>query len=398
MLFLAETFFVAVLSISASWSCVLYYQQAHADLGFLKKTSTIVHIGLRRGYGELSMNTLAPKAFRESNRLILNSLITAVTRINPQAGIGIGPGPGEKDASFPGIARLRKSGMQVCSTYISPGWLQAAQTTVLAGQGFSSRTPDSRAVLIDTVITRHFFATPASAIGRWLDIQTPLGDWQRVRIKAVLHPIKLGGAGKPGCPMVYFNLRNHGYGAILSGYGNLFIFPKIKTTLQPTLKAILDRALLRVTPMLQIKGFSNSDTLINDLYAPQLHLATILFSVAAFTWLVALFGLVVMLRLHHNLQRRLLAIRSALGAGPGRLYREVVLGVLALAGAGIGLALLATPWLATQFAFLSGAQVSPFGVATWIALAVLLLAVFMVAHFPARRAARAEPAESLHEL
>jgi type IV secretory pathway TrbD component len=52
----------------------------------------------------------------------------------------------------------------------------------------------------------------------------------------------------------------------------------------------------------------------------------------------------------------------------------------------------------TAFALLSGAQVSPFGLVTRIALAVLLLAVFLVAHFPARRAARAEPAESQHEL
>jgi len=60
----------------------------------------------------------------------------------------------------------------------------------------------------------------------------------------------------------------------------------------------------------------------------------------------------------------------------------------------IGLSLLATPWLAQQYALLSGAQVAPFGAATWIALAVLLLAVFLVAHFPARRARRAsgEPA------
>ncbi|WP_297926604.1 hypothetical protein [Metallibacterium sp.] len=57
-------------------------------------------------------------------------------------------------------------------------------------------------------------------------------------------------------------------------------------------------------------------------------------------------------------------------------------------------------WAASRLAqrFLSGAQVAPFGWATWIALAVLLLAVFLVAYFPARRAARAEPAESLHEL
>jgi len=44
------------------------------------------------------------------------------------------------------------------------------------------------------------------------------------------------------------------------------------------------------------------------------------------------------------------------------------------------------PWLAQQFAFLSGAQVAPFGAATWIMLSVLLLAVLLVAHVPARRA------------
>ena len=61
-------------------------------------------------------------------------------------------------------------------------------------------------------------------------------------------------------------------------------------------------------------------------------------------------------------------------------------------------AALATPWLATQYTLLAGAQVAAFGWATWLALTVLLLAVFLVAHFPARRAARAEPAASLHEL
>ena len=65
---------------------------------------------------------------------------------------------------------------------------------------------------------------------------------------------------------------------------------------------------------------------------------------------------------------------------------------------GARLLLFALPWLAQQYALLSGAQVAPYGAATWIALAVLLLAVFMVAHYPARRAARAEPAQSLHEL
>ncbi len=137
---------------------------------------------------------------------------------------------------------------------------------------------------------------------------------------------------------------------------------------------------------------------LSRLNRPQRILATIFGVVAGFALLIALVGLLVFLRLFLALRKRVDAIRQALGASPRRLYTGVVVGTVLLGGAGAVLALLFTPWLAQQFALLSGAQVAPFGAATWIALAVLLLAVFLVAHFPARRAARAEPAESLHEL
>ena len=396
--FLIEIFFVSALSIAASWSGLSYYRFTHSDIGFLKRPSTIVHVGLRKGYGALSMSTLPPDVNNDSNRIILDAIDNAVAPVDSLAQTGIGPAPGERDASFPGIARNRASEMQVCLNYISPGWIEAAQVSVLAGQSFSRRNPDPKSVVIDSVIARHFFKSTASAIGHWLDIQTLAGGLERFEIKGVLHPVKLGGAAKQGCPTAYLNLRDHGDGAVLSGYGNLLIYPKIEPALRPTLIRAIDRALLRVTPMLQVNGFSDTDILINKLYAPQRRLATILFSVATFTWLVALIALAVMLRLHYDLQKRMAAIRSALGAGPRRLYGEVLGGTLALALAGIALSLLAAPWLAQQFAFLSGAQVAPFGAATWIALGVLLLAVFLVAHFPARRAAHAEPAESLHEL
>ncbi len=119
---------------------------------------------------------------------------------------------------------------------------------------------------------------------------------------------------------------------------------------------------------------------------------------AGFGLLVALTGLVVFLRLFLAMRKWADAIRQALGASPRRQYRGVLLGTLALGVGGAVPALLFTPWLAQQFALLSRAQVSPFGWPTWVALAVLLLAVALVAHFPARRAARAEPVESLHEL
>ena len=119
---------------------------------------------------------------------------------------------------------------------------------------------------------------------------------------------------------------------------------------------------------------------------------------ALFAWAIALIGILALLRLSLAQRKRLLAIRSALGERPTHVYRDVVLTTLLLAGLGMGILLFFLPWLATQYALLAHAEVPPFGVVTWIALAVLLLAVFLVAHFPARRAARAEPATSLHEL
>ena len=94
----------------------------------------------------------------------------------------------------------------------------------------------------------------------------------------------------------------------------------------------------------------------------QIEQARVFALIALFAWAIALSGVAAHLRLFLAMRKRLSAIRSALGAGPLRLYREVVLGTLALAAAGV------------------------------------LLAVFAVVHVPARRAARAEPAESLHEL
>jgi ABC-type antimicrobial peptide transport system permease subunit len=130
----------------------------------------------------------------------------------------------------------------------------------------------------------------------------------------------------------------------------------------------------------------------------QIDQARILGAIALFAWAVALSGVFVQLRLFLAMRRHLAAIYAALGAGPCHLYGSVMATALAMSLTGIILSLLFIPWVARQFAFLSGATVSPYAASTWIALVLLLLAVGAVVHGPARRAACADPAESLHEL
>jgi putative ABC transport system permease protein len=90
-----------------------------------------------------------------------------------------------------------------------------------------------------------------------------------------------------------------------------------------------------------------------------------------------------------------IGIRLALGATPARLYREVVGQALRLVGVGIvagaALSLLAGPALTTFLAGLSPADPVAFGGAT----ITLLLVAAVASAWPARRAARVDPAVSL---
>jgi hypothetical protein len=393
---LLETFFVAALSVMAAWALVLYTGMLQANLGLLRRPATVVRIGLRHGYGALSGESPSG-GLAMSNRLIVHAIERAVADFAPMAKVGFGPAPAAHVGEFPGSVFRHGVHMQICEQYVSAGWLAAAQTQILAGRGFSTEQPDPAAVLVDATIARRLFGSPAAAVGQYLDI-TSLSNLQSRRIIGVLQTVRLTGANRSYCPLVFNDIRMHGPGMVASGGGDLVITPNVPRARWLALTTTVNRALARTTPMLQVKQIEDSGSMIAALYGAQRHLARILFAIAIFTWLMALLGLAVMLRLQHDLQKRVQAIRCALGAGPRLLYGEVLGWALALALAGAALALLFTPWLAQQFALLSGAQVAPFGLATWIALAVLLLAVFLVAHFPARRAARAEPAESLHEL
>jgi len=397
--FFAASFFVGVLSVLAAWAVVLYVGMMRANLGVFDQPSTVVHIDRKRGYGAMSAFSASAAASSNSNRLLVQIIERATRVFAPDDNVGFGPVPGAMhnrgirgDVSWHGVK------VQVCDQYVSAGWLAAAQAHVLAGRGFVAGRSEGSAALVDADIARRLYGSPLSAVGHTLD-STGLSNLQHTRrIIGVLRTVRLTGASRSSCPGVFMDINTHAPGMVESGGGNLIITPAVPHVRWHTLADTVNSALARATPMLQVGQIHDSGMLIAALYGAQRRLASILFAVAAFTWLAALSGLVVMLRLQHDLQRRLLAIRSALGAGPRHLYAEVLLGTLALAMAGMLLVLLAAPLLAQQFALLSGAPVAPYGAATWLALLVLLLAVFLVAHFPARRVAHTEPAESLHEL
>ena len=385
----AEVLLAALLSVASAWSIAQAWHSTHADLGFLDRPVTVVATEMAGAMVDVSYADAA------ANRLALRRVESAARAVAPGAPVGVGPGIVRGDSTvFPAPVMAGKRITSACIVGVAGDWLQASGARILAGRALDANKVDGQAVLIDAQVARALFGSPQAAIGRGLMLQ---GDKIPHRVVGVVVPLALHGVDQPACPLVINDLRANAW-EVLGNLGTLVVGQALDSAGRARLKAQLTAAFRQVGFKLKVTSVRTTDQERTWLAQQQIHQAHVFVVIALFAWAVALSGILAQLRLFLAMRKRLTAIRSALGAGPLRLYREVVLGTLALAAAGVLLALLATPWLAAQFAFLSGAQVAAFGAATWIALGVLLLAVFAVVHFPARRAAHAEPAESLHEL
>ena len=391
----AEVLLAAVMSCAAAWALHYAWQQRHADLGMLHAPASVVTITRKPRNGpDIVSITMNQSTAENAQGLLLRALRAALVSVLPGHELALGPLPSNEQMTEPDSYTAGHRATSALGVSASPQWLHVASASLLAGSDFSDRQRDPKAVLIDARTARALFGSVRAAVGQTLQSSMPTST---LRVIGVVAPLYLQGPGHDAVQVVIDDART-GYSFFPMIGGSLLIRPRIGTAQQARVRAALDATLQRQAPTLQVTRIESSQQLLARLTRPQTRQAQVFLAIALFAWAIALSGVAAHLRLYLAMRRRLAAIRSALGAGPRRLYGEVLGGTLALALAGIVLSLLVAPWLAQQFALLSGAQVAPFGVATWIALAVLLLAVFLVAHFPARRAARAEPAQSLHEL
>ena len=390
---LAEVLLAAVMSCAAGWALRFAWQQRHADLGLLRAPATIVTITRKPSDAHgMVVITGSKKGGVSAQVLLLDALRTALRGIAPDARLAAGPLPDSMYVGAPDSVTAGTHATSAIPESATPGWLYAASVPLLAGRNFDARKPEPNAVLIDAVTARALFGGVRAAVGGAV---SQYG--QASRVIGVTASMYLQGPGHDAVQVLIDDMRVGQSFFQLIG-GQVLIRPAVTGIRARQLRTAFDAVLQRQAPTLQVSAIESSGRLLAHLTRAQTRQAQVFVLIALFAWAIALSGVATHLRLYLAMRRRLAAIRSALGAGPRRLYGEVLGGTLLLAGTGIVLSLLAAPWLAQQFALLSGAQVAPYGAVTWIALVVLLLAVFAVVHFPAHRAARAEPAESLHEL
>ena len=394
----------ALLAVLASWGAQYAWRMAHEHLGMLQgQRLTVLSMEINKAY--ISAHPHAISRF-VSNAVLTADLQHAVAGIEPTAETGFGPvvgmlyrhGAGDFRRGS-GKLEAAHAGIMTQAFAVSASWLPVGGVRLLAGRAFNPGKPDAREILIDAKTAQTLFGGVQTAVGRLVYWRV---FWSRepitFRVQGVIAPLHLNGPGRAPVPSVIEQLKGSGRFFMAGNDGAFLIRPAIPEPRYSALQDAVQRVFAKDAPFLEVSSIRSSTQLLDMFDRSQRILATVFGAVAGFGLLIALTGLLVFLRLFLALRKRVDAIRQALGASPRRQYTGVLLGTLALAGAGALLALLFTPWLAQQFALLSGAQGTAYGAATWIALAVLLLAVFLVAHFPARRAARAEPAESLHEL
>ncbi len=380
----------ALMSVLAAWAIGYAWRSTHQRIGFLDRPATIVQVTPNGDIDVLLAHTNP-----EKNRLLLQQVLRLLVGGQALTPAGIGPAIQPNSGfDFPKTVSVGARSASVCNEEVTPGWLQAGGVRIIAGQGFATAHAQPDTVLLDARLAASLFGSAQAAVGR--NVTEP-GNKKPRRVIGVVAPVYLHGTRRDGCPVLFADLRDNNFG-LLGDPHSLIVGARLDGGQRAALRQRLAAIFAREHMGLAIRSIRGTTQTRDWLAAQQITESRVFTAIALFAWGIALSGIFALLRLYLAQRRRLLAIESALGSTPSRTYLSVVLGTLAVAGIGAIIALLLVPWLATQYMLLSGAQVAPFGPATWIALVVLLLAVFAVAHFPARRAARAEPAESLHEL
>ncbi|WP_298153465.1 MULTISPECIES: ABC transporter permease [Metallibacterium] len=380
----------ALMSALAAWAIGYAWRSTHQDIGFLDRPATIVQVTPNGDIDALLVHMDPAK-----NRLQLQQALRLLAGVQALTPAGIGPAIQPNSGfDFPKTISAGTRSVSVCNEEVTPGWLQVSGVSIIAGQDFATAHAQPDTVLLDTRLAASLFGSAQAAVGRNV---TDSGELKPQRVIGVVAPVYLHGTRRDGCPVLFADMRDNNFG-LLGDPHSLIVGARLDGGQRAALRQRLTAFIAREHMGLAIRSIRGTTQTRDWLAAQQIAQSRVFTAIALFAWGIALSGIFALLRLYLAQRRRLLAIESALGATPSRTYLSVVLGTLAVAGIGAIIALLLVPWLATQYALLSGAQVVPYGAATWLALAVLLLAVFMVAHFPARRAARAEPAESLHEL
>lgn len=180
-----------------------------------------------------------------------------------------------------------------------------------------------------------------------------------------------------------------------SGAGFLIIRTDRNDPLE--MAATVQAAVRQIDPRAPVYGVSTLESRLRAFYAPRGFQTSIVVGFAAAALLMAAIGIYGLIQYAVSMRTKEIAIRMAVGADTGDVFRMVVGEGLALSGAGVALGLLGGVWVghAVRNLLFGVGALDP---VTFVAGSASLLAVAQAAcYLPARRAMRVEPIVALRQ-
>jgi predicted permease len=275
------------------------------------------------------------------------------------------------------------------ATLVSPGYLSTLGIPLVLGRDFSSADENAPhgVVIVNQAFARQYYGD-RNPVGHRLGLGNEPGTPTNLEIIGVVRDSKFFDVRETIGPLIYFdNDQNPDVQQInvylRSATDSSRVFTAIRqavTSLDPAIPPFAMRTLDEQAEL----------TLVRDRMVTTL--ASIFGAVAALLAAIGIYGL-----MSFNVARRTreIAVRMALGANSGTVTWMVLREVLALAGAGIAVALPAA------WALMGLVQSQLFGVkphdpvSLWMAAGILALVALFAGYLPVRRAAAIEPMAAL---
>ncbi len=281
-------------------------------------------------------------------------------------------------------------GARIHHTVVSPGYFEAMGIATVAGRPFDGR---DRAGSAPVVVLNE------AAAERFFPGGTPLGERVRVRgtnfdsgwaeVVGVSRAIRNQGQGDPAAAEVFTVHEQAG-----ERYRQMFLV--VRATDDPAaLVPAVRGAVQRLDPAQPVYGVGTARGTLRAQVAPRRTAAHLLVAVAVLAVALAALGLHGVLGYTVATRRGELAVRAALGAGPGDLGRVLLVDVLGLVAGGLGAGVALTVWLGWSLRAALGEAAGWNGTVVAGAAGVLVAAALLATVRPARRASTTPPADAL---
>jgi predicted permease len=280
--------------------------------------------------------------------------------------------------------------LSISSGIVSPGYFEMLRIPVLRGRAFDAHDADGtpKVVVINQVMADKYWPG-IDPIGKRIEIQGPYPESGWVEVVGIVRTVKYHGFDEQSVPFMYMPLDQ-----TVETFMYLFVATKGDAmAFIPRVREVVNE-IDSTQPIYDIHTVS--DTVRRQaLWGDRLS-AQIASGAGAVSLILGVLGLYGMLAYSVSRRTREIGIRIAVGATSARVFRMIIIDGLKLSGIGIVFGLLLAAILASSLPANMIAPADPqdplvYGIVVIVLVAITLLSCY----YPARRAARVNPNESL---